>query len=79
MEVLSEFAFDLNQNIQIVYRSLLPELNGDHSRNHSELCVDGTRLVLTIQSHDLVSMRAGLNGWLRLIKIAAEMAAVIEN
>ena len=63
----------------MVYQSLLPELGGDHSRIYSELSIDGSCLVLKIRSNDLVSMRAGLNGWLRLIKIAGEMAAVIEN
>ena len=58
---------------------MLPELGGDHSRIYSELSIDGSYLVLKIRSDDLVSMRAGLNGWLRLIKIAEEMAAVIDN
>ena len=79
LEVFSEFIFDLDKDVQVVYQSLLPELGGDHSRIYSELSIDGSNLVLTIRSDDLVSMRAGLNGWLRLIKIAEEMAAVIDN
>jgi KEOPS complex subunit Pcc1 len=79
LEILSEFVFDLDNDIQVVYQSLLPELEGSHLRTCSELIIKGNSLILKVRSDDLVSMRASMNGWLRLIKIAVEMTAAIEN
>ena len=62
-----------------MYRSLTPELEAVHQRSTTELGVQGNLLVIRICSKDIVSMRAALNGWLRLIRIAFEMTATIES
>ncbi len=69
----------MDGDVQVVYRSLKPELEASHQRSATELGIQGNCLVLSICSEDMVSMRAALNGWLRLIRIADEMNAAIES
>jgi KEOPS complex subunit Pcc1 len=79
MEVESEFVFEMSNTIDVIYQSLLPELGASHQRTSSQLTIQGSELILKISSYDLVSMRAALNGWLRLIKIAVDMSMAIEK
>ena len=79
MEVESEFVFEISNDVDVIYQSLLPELGASHQRTTSELTIQGSELILKIRSYDLVSMRAAINGWLRLIKIAVEMSEAIEK
>lgn len=79
LEIRSEFVFEMDGDVQVVYRSLKPELEASHQRSATELGIQGNSLVLRICSGDMVSMRAALNGWLRLIRIAVEMNATIES
>jgi KEOPS complex subunit Pcc1 len=69
----------MDGGVQVVYQSLKPELEAVHQRSTTELGIQGNSLVLRICSDDLVSMRAALNGWLRLIRIAVEMNETIES
>ena len=79
LEVESEFALDLKKDITVIYQSLLPELEGSHQRTCSQLEIKDTSLILKTRSNDLVSTRAALNGWLRLIRVAVEMTNSIES
>jgi KEOPS complex subunit Pcc1 len=79
LEIKSEFVFEMDKDVWVVYRSLKPELEATHQRSATELDFQGNSLVLRICSGDMVSMRAALNGWLRLIRIAVEMNATIES
>ncbi|MBC2698164.1 MAG: hypothetical protein HF974_07480 [ANME-2 cluster archaeon] len=79
LEIRSEFVFEMDGDVQVVYRSLKPELEASHQRSATELGIQGNSLVLRICSWDMVSMRAALNGWLRLIRIALEMNVTIES
>ncbi|MCL7415638.1 MAG: hypothetical protein M8349_06210 [ANME-2 cluster archaeon] len=79
MKVESEFIFGMDNEVDVVYQSLLPEMGASHQRTSSQLTIQGKDLILRISSDDLVSMRAALNGWLRLIKIAVEMNEAIEK
>lgn len=69
----------MDGDVQVVYRSLKPEMEASHQRSATELEIQSNSLLLRIYSDDLVSMRAALNGWLRLIKIAVEMNETIES
>ena len=69
----------MDGDVQVVYQSLKPELEAAHQRSITELGIQGNSLVLRICSEDMVSMRAALNGWLRLIRIAVEMNEAIES
>ncbi|MHC1631423.1 MAG: KEOPS complex subunit Pcc1 [Methanotrichaceae archaeon] len=59
-----------------VYKALVPEAGDKIQRSnvHLELCPEGIKL--GIESEDVVSLRAALNTWIRLVKIAWEMVKV---
>ena len=79
MLVLAEFEFDAGKDARIIYEALLPELDQDYQRTRTTLGLKSEVLVLTIEANDIVSMRAALNGWLRLIKITYEMCSFSSN
>jgi len=74
MIILAEFEFDIGSNSRIIYESLLPELGEEYQRTRSALRLDYDILFLSVEADDIISMRAALNGWLRLIKISCEMS-----
>ncbi len=59
-----------------VYEALAPETLDlvQRSEIRLETCEEGIRLC--VESEDVVSLRAALNTWVRLIKIAMEMVLV---
>ncbi|MGC9515275.1 KEOPS complex subunit Pcc1 [Methanocrinis sp.] len=59
-----------------VYKALAPEAEDAVQRSEVRLetCQEGIRL--EIESEDLVSLRAALNTWIRLVDIAMEMVLV---
>jgi KEOPS complex subunit Pcc1 len=59
-----------------VYEALAPESLEQVQRSEIRLetCEGGLRL--TVESEDVVSLRAALNTWIRLVKIAMEMVLV---
>lgn len=76
MLVLAEIEFDAGMNSGIIYEALLPELSEDYQRTKTTIRLLDNSLILNVEANDLVSMRAALNGWLRLIKIAYEMCSL---
>lgn len=61
---------------QEIYEALAPELNDEIHRSNIEL-VEGPGFVrLKILGEDVVSLRAALNTWIRLVKIAIEMVSL---
>jgi KEOPS complex subunit Pcc1 len=76
MIILAEFEFDFGSNSRIIYESLLPELEEEYQRTRSKLILEQDTLILKVEANDIVSMRAALNGWLRLIKISCEMSSM---
>ncbi len=76
MIILAEFEFDLGASSTIIYESLLPELEEEYQRTRSTLRLEQDTLILNVEADDLVSMRAALNGWLRLVKISCEMTSI---
>jgi KEOPS complex subunit Pcc1 len=77
MQVLAEFEFNAGNVASIIYEALLPELDQDYQRTRTSLILKGDAIVLKVEANDTVSMRAALNGWLRLIKITYEMCTLI--
>jgi len=76
MIILAEFEFDFDTGSRIIYDSLLPELEEEYQRTRSTLRLEQDTLILNVEADDLVSMRAALNGWLRLIKISCEITSI---
>lgn len=77
MLLLAEFEFDLGSSARTVYESLLPELGEDYQRTKAALKLRDNVLILNVEADDIVSMRAALNGWLRLAKISCEMNSIV--
>ncbi len=73
MLVLAEFEFEAGSYARIIYEALLPELGEDYQRTKTALRLENNKLILNVEANDMVSMRAALNGWLRLIKITHEI------
>lgn len=66
--------FDLGLRARLVYDSLEPELQEIPSeRSKVSLEVSGDVLKLSVAAEDIVSMRAAVNTWLRLIRISEDM------
>ena len=66
--------FEFGQLAAIVYESLKPELAAVPSeRSKVEMSVHEGRLNLLITAEDIISLRAAVNTWLRLVRIAEEM------
>lgn len=76
MLVFADFEFEAGKSARIIYEALLPELEEDYQRTKTALKLDDGKLILNVEANDIISMRAALNGWLRLIKITYEMCSL---
>lgn len=76
MQVLADFEFNAGKDSRIIYEALLPELDQNYQRTRTSLELKDDAIVLKVEANDTVSMRAALNGWLRLIKITYEMCSL---
>ena len=66
--------FELGRLAQPAFESLRPELQAIPSeRSKVSLELSGDTLKLFVVAEDVVSLRAAINTWLRLIKIAEDM------
>ncbi len=66
--------FEFGDRAGKILEALKPELQASPSeRSRIELRRRGGQLKLFIEAEDIISLRAALNTWLRLIKIAEEM------
>lgn len=79
MIVTAEFQFEPGKNARIIYDSIVPELHQDYQRTKTSITLEGDRLALKVEADDIVSVRAALNGWLRLIKITDEICSTISD
>jgi len=79
MLLLAEFEFYPGDHARMIYESLLPELGEDYQRTKAVLKLKDNVLILNVEANDIISMRAALNGWLRLIKISCEMNSIALN
>lgn len=79
MKLVTESVFETDAAFSI-YRSLLPEIESQVTdRSGIDLRPEGSYLYLTVEAHDIVSMRSTLNTWLRLIQVAIEVSALADN
>ncbi|MGB3919650.1 KEOPS complex subunit Pcc1 [Methanothrix sp.] len=75
MKGWAELVFETPHSRKI-YHALAPELEDEAHRSRVEL-VEGPGFVrLKISGEDVVSLRAALNTWIRLVKIAIEMVSL---
>ena len=71
----AEFVFETSEP-NAIYRALEPELNDELHRSNVEMRLCEGSLVLLVRGDDVVSLRAALNTWIRLVKIAIEMVSL---
>ncbi len=78
MKGRAEFVFRIEdqKSAQDIFSALSPEMEDEIHRSNVDLilCEDSIRLEL--KGDDVVSLRAALNTWMRLIKIAFEMVDI---
>lgn len=70
-----DLVFHTEDAVQI-FRALSPELDDELQRSKTSLTIDLDSIRLSIKGDDFVSIRAALNTWIRLVKIAFEMASI---
>jgi KEOPS complex subunit Pcc1 len=81
--------FELEDEVEIVktiYESIQEEqkaeeagMDEDKKSSSIEIIRDGNKLRLRIGSNDVIRLRAAVNTWLRLLKIATEMTQVVRE
>jgi KEOPS complex subunit Pcc1 len=75
MKGCAEFVFESN-NAKEIYQALVPELDDELHRSSVQLIEGNNSIRLKIRGEDTVSLRAALNTWIRLVKIAFEMVSL---
>jgi KEOPS complex subunit Pcc1 len=75
MKGCAEFVFD-SPHAGVIYQALLPELGDELHRSNVLLGLEDGSIRLEIRGEDTVSLRAALNTWIRLVKIAFEMVSL---
>ncbi len=75
MKGYAEFVFETSHASE-VYQALAPELDDELHRSSVELGQGEGYIRLKIRGEDVVSLRAALNTWIRLVKIAFEMVSL---
>jgi len=69
----AEFIFETPSASQI-YTVLSPEQGSDPGdKSHVQISCNDDKLLLSIETEDISSMRASLNMWLRLINVSNEL------
>lgn len=75
MKGCAELVFETNHP-ELIYRALAPELEDELHRSSVELALRSGSIGLRIRGEDVASLRAALNTWIRLVKIAFEMVSL---
>jgi KEOPS complex subunit Pcc1 len=75
MKSSAKFVFE-SDRAGMIYEALRPELDDDLHRSSVSLELDDGLIRLNVRGEDTVSLRAALNTWIRLVKIAFEMVSL---
>jgi KEOPS complex subunit Pcc1 len=75
MKGCAHFIFKADRPEQI-FQALAPELEDELSRSKVRMTLGQDSIRMIIEGDDIVSIRAALNTWIRLIKVAFEMASI---
>ena len=81
MRVEAEFEFDDDvAKLKTIYNAVKEEWADEAERKRSFVNIElkGTKLGIHICGDDVVRLRAAVNTWLRLVKIAEEMIEVCQ-
>jgi len=75
MKGRADLVFEMDDP-EMVYRALAPEAEDQIQRSDVSLEIIEEGIKLCVKSEDVVSLRAALNTWIRLVKITWEMMKV---
>lgn len=75
MKGCAEFIFETEEATKI-YQALTLELEDERNRSNVDLALCKDSIQLRIEGNDAASLRAALNTWIRLVKIAFEMVNI---
>ena len=64
------------ENAEDIFQALRPELEDELQRSRVNLTLGQGFIRLRIEGDDIVSIRAALNTWVRLVKIIFEIADI---
>jgi KEOPS complex subunit Pcc1 len=64
------------ENAEDIFQALRPELKDELQRSRVNLTLGQGFIRLKIEGDDIVSIRAALNTWVRLVKIVFEIADI---
>jgi KEOPS complex subunit Pcc1 len=64
------------ENAEDIFQALRPELEDELQRSRVNLTLGQGFIRLRIEGDDIVSIRAALNTWVRLVKIIFEIANI---
>ena len=64
------------ENAEDIFQALRPELEDELQRSRVNLALGKGFIRLKIEGDDIVSIRAALNTWVRLVKIVFEIADI---
>lgn len=78
MKGRAEFVFQVvdRRRARDIFRALSPEMEDEIHRSNVDLILCEDSIKLELKGDDVVSLRAALNTWMRLIKIAFEMVDI---
>lgn len=78
-DAVLEFDYESQRRARIVERAILPEI-GEIGSERSTTTVDrdGDLLRVAVRAEDLVALRAGLNTWQSLVKVAEQTMTIAE-
>jgi KEOPS complex subunit Pcc1 len=75
MKGCAELVFE-SPHAVLVYQALCPEMDDDLHRSSVSMDLQDGSILLRVRGEDTVSLRAALNTWIRLVKIAFEMVSL---
>lgn len=75
IETVFEVKLDTKKEAEIIYNSLIPEVEYSHKneRSKSQIEQKDNSVIITINSKDVVSLRASINSYIRWIKLSIEI------
>ncbi len=77
IETIFEIELDNSHDAEIIYNSIEPELTFSHNdRSKTNLDLDENRIIITINSKDVVSLRASINSYVRWINLSMEILKI---
>ncbi|MHA1993170.1 MAG: KEOPS complex subunit Pcc1 [Candidatus Hodarchaeales archaeon] len=69
---------DSLEEANFIYESLIPEVNDHHfERSQIKLKLEGTSLIITVNSQDITAAKANISSMLRWITLVCELTQII--